>query len=375
MDTEKLIRDVVQNVIKRLKSELPQGREVPGSGQRLDVKAEEKEGPAAVGVETIRASRREVPQRKIVCGVSVRHVHLSREHVDVLYGKDYKLQILRELYQPGTYAYKETVTIVGPKLNAIQNVRILGPLRDRTQVELAKTDCIILGIDAPVRASGDLEGSASAVLIGPKGAVYLSEGVIRANRHIHLSQEDADYFGIKDNQLVDVRVGGPKGLTFNNVQVRVSPEFKSEMHVDTDDANAADLVNGSLVEIVDASCISPIVPAMADANHTPPPIPDSSFAGEITDTNILKSMSVFTPVKGSSVFKFFAGSQPETVEGKSSPEGSGSGSSPGSRPGKILITVNDLDNYKDTGIKLGPNVILTPLARDEALARGIKIFQ
>lgn len=365
MDTEKLIRDIVQNVIKKLQSELPQGKSVLNSGQKLEVETREKRLKAE---EAVRA-RVVVPERRIVCGVSVRHVHLSREHVDILFGKDYKLQILRELYQPGTYAYKETVTIVGPKLNAIQNVRILGPLRDKTQVELAKTDCIILGIDAPVRASGDLKGSASAVLIGPKGAVYLSEGVIRANRHIHLSEEDAEYFGIKDNQLVDVRVGGPKGLTFNNVQVRVSPQFKSEMHVDTDDANAGDIVNGSLVEIVDASCITPIVPVMADANHTPPPIPDSSFAGEITDTNILKSMSVFTPIKGSSTFEFSGGSQTVTKESNS-----GASKIP-EKPGKILITANDLDKYKDTGIKLTPNIILTPLARDEAMARGIKIFQ
>lgn len=359
MDTEKLIRDVVRNVIRRLESEMPKGEAV--SSQAAGVVDKNKD----IQAEKVVRAKTGALERKIVCGVSVRHVHLCREHLDILYGKDYKPQILRELYQPGTYAYKETVTIVGPKLNAIQNVRILGPLRDRSQVELAKTDCIILGIDAPVRPSGDLKGSASAVLIGPKGAVYLSEGVIRANRHIHLSSEDAEYFGIRDNQEVDVRVGGPKGLTFNNVQVRVSPKFKSEMHVDTDDANAADIVNGTIVEIVDASCIRPIVPQMADSNHTPPTIPDNSFAGEITDTNILKSMSVFTPIKGSSILDSSGSRKPISATANDSSTSSSK---------KVVITVSDLDKYKESGIKLSPNVILTPLARDEAIARGIKII-
>jgi len=223
LDTERLIRDIVKNVLMRLNSEFPK-------------KQPEVSGPESGKLKTAQTVTLD---RKIVCSISVKHVHLCREHLDILYGKDYEPVVLKELYQPGNYAYKETVTIVGPKLNALQNVRILGPLRSKSQVELAKTDCIILGIDAPVRPSGKLEGTTSCVLIGPKGAVYLKEGVIRANRHIHLSDEDASYFGIKDNDEVDVRVPGPKGLTFNNVQVRVSKEFISEMHIDTDDGNAA----------------------------------------------------------------------------------------------------------------------------------------
>ncbi len=196
--------------------------------------------------------------KKVVCGVSVRHVHLSREHADALFGEGYEMQILKELYQPGAYAYKETVTLVGPKLNTIQNVRVLGPLRDKTQVELAKTDCAILGIDAPVKPSGELQGSASAVVVGPRGTVYLNDGVIRANRHLHISDEDAGYLNIEDNGLVDIRISGDKGLTFNNVQVRITHGYKPELHVDTDDGNAADIKNGTIAEIVDASCISPI---------------------------------------------------------------------------------------------------------------------
>lgn len=340
MDTERLIRDIVANVVSKMEAGVSGDPNASSSGQVMSGKK--------AGVQTGSS------QKKIVCGVSVRHIHLCREHVDVLFGKDYEVQVLKELYQPGTYAYKETVTVVGPKLNAIQNVRVLGPLRDRTQVELAKTDCIILGIDAPVRPSGQLSGTASAVIIGPKGAVYLKEGIIRANRHMHLSTEDAGYFNVKDNDAVDVRASGPKGLTFNNVQVRVSPDFKSEMHVDTDDGNAADIVNGTLVEIVDASCVSPISLQMADGAGTPPQIPDSSFTGEITDPNILKSMNnaVLDPAgKSADLSK----KQSESVQKKT------------------IITTGDLDDYKDIGIEVSENVILSPLARDEALKRGIKI--
>ncbi len=332
LDTEKLIRDVVANVIKRLDSPIPQQVEtVSGqSGSRL--------------VPTVTSAS----PKKIVCSISVRHVHVCREDLDILYGKGYEPTILKELYQPKNYAYKETLTIVGPKLNAIQNVRILGPLREKTQVELAKTDCVILGVDAPVRPSGKLEGTSSVVLIGPKGAVYLKEGVIRANRHIHLCNEDAAYYGIQDGQEVDVRVSGPKGLTFNNVQVRVSPEFKSEMHIDTDDGNAADVATGTLVEIVNASCVSPIMPAVVDSNHMPPSFEDESISGEITDPNMLRNIKNATSLL--------------QEEAKT-----------GSLAKKEVITVSDLDRYVSTGILLSPNVILSPLAKDEALSRGIKI--
>jgi putative phosphotransacetylase len=340
VDTERLIRDIVANVISKIEAGVSGNPNASSSGQVMSGK---KTGAQAGS-----------SQKKIVCGVSVRHVHLCREHVDVLFGKAYEMQVLKELYQPGTYAYKETVTVVGPRLNAIQNVRVLGPLRDRTQVELAKTDCIILGIDAPVRPSGQLSGTASAVIIGPRGAVYLKDGIIRANRHMHLCTKDAEYFGIKDNDAVDVRVAGPKGLTFNNVQVRISPDYKSEMHVDTDDGNAADIVNGTFVEIVDASCVSPISLQMADGANTPPQIPDSSFTGEITDPNILKSMNNIAL----------------DPEGKSAglPERQSANVQK-----KTIITTGDLDDYKDNGIEVSENVILSPLARDEALKRGIKI--
>ncbi|MHB1346990.1 MAG: phosphate propanoyltransferase, partial [Candidatus Humimicrobiaceae bacterium] len=270
MDTEKLIQDVVKSVMQKLNIGIAQSSSV-----NTDPVIKAVNGKLQMA-QTVGSDR------KVVCSISVKHVHLCREHLDILYGKGYEPTILKELYQPDNFAYKETVTIVGPKLNALQNVRILGPLRSRSQVELAKTDCIILGINAPVRPSGNLDGTTSCVLIGPKGAVYLNEGVIRANRHIHFSQEDADYFGIKDNDEVDVRVPGPKGLTFNNVQARVSKDFMTEMHIDTDDGNAADAVNGTLVEIVNASCVSPIGPStVSDLNRIPPTIPDNSISSEI----------------------------------------------------------------------------------------------
>ena len=352
MDTEKLIQEVVRKVMDKLNNGLTTSKFYSAGGQQ---KTEKNSSQASV--------IKNEGERKIVCSISVKHVHLCREHLDILYGKGYEPTILKELYQPNNYAYKETVTLVGPKLNAIQNVRILGPLREKSQVELAKTDCIILGIDAPVRPSGKLEGSSPIVLIGPKGAVYLPEGVIRANRHIHLSAEDAQYYGIKDNDEVDVRVPGPKGLTFNNVQVRVSKDFKSEMHIDTDDGNAADIVNGSLVEIVNAACITPIGPAtMADSGKIPPQIPDSSISGEITDPNMIANISNSFE-KGIS-----------TV-GLNNTTGSTVISSTLAKTTKTVITVNDLDNYASGGIKLGSDVILTPLARDEAVSRGIRIFE
>jgi putative phosphotransacetylase len=352
LDIEQLIRDVVKNVLEKLSL-----RDAHGSvgSAMLSMTAAAAAGlDTAGGVGSIDGMGQQ-SRRKIVCGISVRHIHLCREHVDVLFGKDYELNVLRDLYNPG-FASKETLTVVGPRLTAIQNVRVLGPLRPKTQVELAKTDCIILGVDAPVRPSGEISGSSSCVIVGPKGAVYLSEGAIRANRHLHMSTEDAGYFGIKDNQVVDIRVPGPKGLTFNNVQVRVAKDFKTEFHVDTDDGNAADLVNGSIVEIVDASCVSPIDVQLAQGDKIPPSIPDGSFIGEITDPNLLKNIcSVAT---GSSCIR----EQLKQVVKKDS------------QTQKTLITVADLDSYMSSGIVVRSNVILTPLARDEAVKKGIKII-
>jgi len=377
LDAEQLIRDVVKNVLEKLQTQTsPAYLPVSGKAGQVEGTAfkpglEKSEKPSFQHAPDTGTGQGQTQRtdRKIVCGVSVRHVHLCREHLDILFGKGYELNVLRELYNPG-FASKETLTIVGPRLNAIQNVRILGPLRNNTQVELAKTDCIILGVDAPVRPSGETKGSSSCVLVGPKGAIYLEEGVIRANRHLHMSSADAGYFGIRDGQVVDIRVPGPKGLTFNNVQVRVSPDFRTEFHVDTDDGNAADIVNGSIVEIVDASCISPISLQMADKDKIPPPIPDGSFVGEITDPNLLKNICSIATGQPCTKEQIDSAIQAVKVSG-SAPVGQAAGTTGVTR--KTLITVDDLDSYTQTGISITADVILSPLARDEAVKRGIRI--
>jgi putative phosphotransacetylase len=187
----------------------------------------------------------------IPVGVSHRHIHIQREHLDQLYGRGHDLTIRNELTQPGEFAAKETVTLVGPKLRALENVRILGPVRQQTQIELAKTDAIYLGLDPPVRESGQLAGSDGATLVGPKGTVILQQGIIRANRHIHMTPEDARRLGVEHRQIVKVKVEKTdKPLILLEVMIRVSTNAYLELHVDTDDANAANLTAGDLVELL-----------------------------------------------------------------------------------------------------------------------------
>lgn len=215
MDNEKMIQDVVSMIVERLK------------GQEL------------------------VPStdKKVKVGVSARHVHLNREDMDTLFGKGSELTPQKDL-MGGQFAAKETVTIIGLKLRAIENVRVLGPLRKQTQVEVSATDCIRLGVNAPVRLSGDLAGSAPIIIIGPKGAVSLKEGCIVALRHIHMSPAEAAAYGVKDKQVVRVQMGGERGGYLDNVPVRVDPSFTTEMHIDTDEANALGIHNGMELTIV-----------------------------------------------------------------------------------------------------------------------------
>ena len=186
----------------------------------------------------------------IPVGVSNRHIHLTREHTDILFGKGYELQPLKDLSQPGQYACKECLTIIGPSLRPIENVRVLGPLRKDTQVEISRTDSYTLKVKPPVRESGKVAGSAGVTIVGPKGVVTINEGCIIANRHIHMSLEDGARFGVKDCDYVTVDVNGERRTRFYDVQVRVSDAFRLEMHVDTDDANAAGIGNGAKVHIV-----------------------------------------------------------------------------------------------------------------------------
>lgn len=186
----------------------------------------------------------------IPVGVSNRHIHLTEEDLETLYGKGYKLTPLKELSQPGQYACKELLTLIGPSLRPIENVRVLGPLRKKSQVEISATDSYLLKVKPPVRESGNVSGSAGIRIIGPKGVVELDEGCIVANRHIHMSPSDAARFGVKDGDKVTVDVVGKRRTRWYDVQIRVSPDFNLEMHVDTDDANAAGIGNGSKVRIV-----------------------------------------------------------------------------------------------------------------------------
>ena len=182
-------------------------------------------------------------------GVSARHIHLTQEHVEVLFGEGYQLTKFKEL-MGGQYASNEKVTIVGLKLRAIENVRVLGPVRKKTQVEISATDAISLGVKAPIRESGNIAGSAPIAIIGPKGAIYLDEGCIVAKRHIHMAPKDAMAAGVHDGDIVAVKADNERGTIFNNVQIRVDDSFTLEMHIDTDEANAAQIKSGDTVRIV-----------------------------------------------------------------------------------------------------------------------------
>ncbi len=182
-------------------------------------------------------------------GVSARHVHLTQEHVEALFGEGYHLTKKKEL-MGGQYASNEQVTIVGLKLRAIENVRILGPVRSGSQVEVSATDAVRLGVKAPIRESGNVKGSAPIAVVGPKGVVYLEEGCIIAKRHIHMAPKDAMAAGVADGDIVSVKSDNERGTVFNHVQIRVDESFTLEMHIDTDEANAAKITTGQTVTIL-----------------------------------------------------------------------------------------------------------------------------
>jgi putative phosphotransacetylase len=185
----------------------------------------------------------------IPVGVSNRHIHLSQKDVEVLFGPDYTLTVMKWLSQPGEFAAQETVTIVGPK-NEIRNVRILGPARSQTQVEISRSDSFVLGVKAPLRMSGDLKGTPGIKIVGPKGEITIDEGVIVAQRHIHMTPADASRFGVADREVVQVKTTGERSLVFGEVIVRVKESYALDFHIDTDEANAAGLKTGDTVELV-----------------------------------------------------------------------------------------------------------------------------
>ncbi len=189
----------------------------------------------------------------LVVNISARHVHLTQEDLEVLFGKGYQLTEQKRLYQSTDFASNETVAVVGPRQRMIPNIRILGPCRKFSQVELSFTDGISLGIDLPVRLSGDIEGTPGCLLVGPKGTLPLPQGVIRAERHVHMGTKDAEYYGVKHLDRMDLRVEGTCPTTLEGLLVRVNPDWKLEVHIDTDEANACDLPHATKVSLKKSS--------------------------------------------------------------------------------------------------------------------------
>ena len=204
---------------------------------------------ARMVMEALESREKESNGFAVPIGVSARHIHLTQEHVEILFGKGYQLTKKKEL-MGGQYASNEQVTIVGLKLRAIENVRILGPVRKKSQVEISATDAIRLGVKAPIRESGNVKGSAPIAVVGPKGVIYLEEGCIIAKRHIHMAPKDAMAAGVADGQTVSVKADNERGTVFNHVQIRVDESVTLEMHIDTDEANAAKIATGQLVTII-----------------------------------------------------------------------------------------------------------------------------
>lgn len=188
-------------------------------------------------------------QPNLVVNISARHCHLTQEHVDVLFGRGYQLTEMKRLYQATDFASNETVAVVGPRQRMIPQVRILGPCRKFSQVELAFTDAISLGIDVPVRLSGDIEGTPGCLLVGPKGTLALEQGVIRAERHVHMGPRDAAHYGVKHLDRMDLFIEGPCAGILRGLLVRTNPDWKLEVHIDTDEANAVDLTHATKVTL------------------------------------------------------------------------------------------------------------------------------
>jgi putative phosphotransacetylase len=194
------------------------------------------------------ASQQDAPLLRV--DASARHLHLCKEDLETLFGPGSELTVHRPLYQEGNYAAQQTVTIIGPRSRLISNLRVLGPLRSKTQVELAFTDAISLGLDLPVRLSGDIAGTPGALLMGPHGVLELKEGVIRAAIHVHMNPAEAAYYGVKQGDAMKLRIGGAAAMTFDRVLVRIDPTSLLNVHMDTDEANACGLHLAKEIELI-----------------------------------------------------------------------------------------------------------------------------
>jgi putative phosphotransacetylase len=186
----------------------------------------------------------------LLVNISARHCHLTQETVETLFGKGHQLTVHKWLYQDGQFAAKETLTLIGPRSRVISNLRILGPCRNFNQVELAYTDGIALGFDLPLRISGDIKGSLGAMLMGPEGFFEMPEGVIRAMRHVHMSPDDAKFYGVQAGGHMKLKIGGPCGITLDQMLCRVDKSFKLEVHIDTDEGNACNLQPETQCELI-----------------------------------------------------------------------------------------------------------------------------
>lgn len=257
-----------------------------------------------------------LPSNGIPVGVSGRHVHLSESDVAALFGPSYELTKLKDLSQPNQFAAEETVMVVGPR-GAIEGVRILGPVRGKTQVEVSGTDAIKLGLRPPLRQSGDIAASAPATIVGPKGSVYLKEGLIIAQAHIHMTPSDAEHYGVRDGQFFKIKINSIRPITFDKVLIRVSKSYKLEMHIDTDEANAGLIQSGEVGELILSDSIE-----------------------KFSQVNTKKTTKDISSV---------------VYEGK-------------------LLLESDVSEIKSTSIKIPKTTIITPLARDRARELGKTII-
>lgn len=198
---------------------------------------------------TLKAIMEDTGAKFIPVGVSNRHIHLSKDDVNTLFGEGYQLTPIKDLSQPGQFACKETVSLVGHK-GRIDSIRILGPARTQTQVEISLTDSFKVGVKPLVRMSGDLAESPGATLAGPMGELKLSLGVIISARHIHMAEEEAAWYGVKDGEIVKAKMSGARSLTFENILVRAGTGHSLELHIDTDEANAAGISTGDFLELI-----------------------------------------------------------------------------------------------------------------------------
>jgi propanediol utilization protein len=186
----------------------------------------------------------------LLVNVSARHVHVTSEDLEVLFGPGARLTKLKDLYQEGEFASEQLVNLIGPRNRMIPGVRILGPVRKYTQVELSYTDGVFLGIDLPLRTSGDHADTPGGILVGPHGALNIRQGIIRAERHVHMSPADLAHFGVKDGDYMKLKIDGPCGLVFDRVKVREHPKVKLEVHIDTDEGNACHLPTATRMELI-----------------------------------------------------------------------------------------------------------------------------